>query len=139
LSVEAPNPGKQVHVERMRMRWGDMDALGHMNNTIYFRYFEQARIAWFEAIGADYVKLPEGPILGSIACRFVLPAVYPCDLDVTLVAGQPRRSAFPLYSELRDAADAQKVYARCEAMMVWIDLADGKSRPLPDWMRTHLP
>jgi acyl-CoA thioester hydrolase len=79
----------------MRMRWGDMDALGHMNNTVYFRYFEQARIAWFDAIGADYKKLPEGPILGSIACRFVLPAVYPCDLEVTLVAGAPRRSAFP--------------------------------------------
>lgn len=121
------------------MRWGDMDALGHMNNTIYFRYFEQARISWFDAIGADYKTLPEGPILGSISCRFVLPAVYPCELEVTLVAGQPRRSAFALYSELRDADQPQKIYARCEAMMVWIDLADGKSRPLPDWMRALLP
>lgn len=138
MSVEPPNPGRPVHLERMRMRWGDMDALGHMNNTIYFRYFEQARISWFDAIGADYKTLPEGPILGSISCRFVLPAVYPCELEVTLVAGQPRRSAFALYSELRDADQPQKIYARCEAMMVWIDLADGKSRPLPDWMRALL-
>lgn len=138
MSVEPPHPGRLVHVERMRMRWGDMDALGHMNNTIYFRYFEQARISWFDAIGADYKTLPEGPILGSINCRFVIPAVYPCELEVTLVAGQPRRSAFPLYSELRDATAAEKVYARCEAMMVWIDLTDGKSRPLPEWMRSQL-
>ena len=68
----------------------------------------------------------------------MLPAVYPCELEVTLIAGQPRRSAFPLYSELRDGAVPEKVYARCEAMMVWIDLADGKSRPLPDWMRAQL-
>ena len=85
------------------MRWGDMDALGHMNNTVYFRYLEQARISWFDSIGADYRTQPEGPILGSIACRFVLPAVYPADLEVTLLAGAPRRSTFPLYSEIRDA------------------------------------
>ena len=46
--------GRLVHVERMRMRWGDMDALGHMNNTVYFRYLEQARISWFDGLGMDY-------------------------------------------------------------------------------------
>jgi acyl-CoA thioester hydrolase len=61
------------------MRWGDMDALGHMNNTVYFRYLEQARISWFDSIGCDYRTQAEGPILGSISCRFVLPAVYPAD------------------------------------------------------------
>jgi acyl-CoA thioester hydrolase len=128
--------GKLVHVERMRMRWGDMDALGHMNNTVYFRYLEQARISWFDSIGADYRRLPEGPILGSIACRFIVPIVYPADLEVTLLAGAPRRSTFPLYSEIRDTGEKRRVHARAEAVMVWIDLKDGKSRPLPEWVRT---
>ena len=127
--------GKLVHVERMQMRWGDMDALGHMNNTVYFRYLEQARISWFDRIGADYRRLPEGPILGSIACRFIVPIVYPADLEVTLLAGTPRRSTFPLYSEIRDAGKERRSYARAEAVMVWIDLKDGKSRPLPEWVR----
>src|SRR5512134_275734 len=116
----------------MRMRWGDMDALGHMNNTVYFRLLEQARISWFERIGADYKKLPEGPILGSIACRFIVPIVYPADLEVTLLAGAPRRSTFPLFSEIRVAGESPRVHARAEAVMVWIDLKDGKSRPLPE-------
>jgi acyl-CoA thioester hydrolase len=137
--VERGQDAALVHVERMRMRWGDMDALGHMNNTVYFRYLEQARISWFDRIGADYKTLPEGPILGSIACRFILPAVYPADLEVTLLAGQPRRSTFSLYSEIREHDDHARVYARAEAVMVWIDLKDGKSRPLPDWMRALLP
>ena len=127
--------GRLIHVQRMQMRWGDMDALGHMNNTVYFRYLEQARISWFDSIGADYRTLPEGPILGSIACRFILPAVYPADLEVTLLAGAPRRSTFPLYSEIRDAGPPGRVYARAEAVMVWIDLKEGKSRPLPDWVK----
>jgi acyl-CoA thioester hydrolase len=130
---------KLVHVERMPMRWGDMDALGHMNNTVYFRYLEQARISWFGSIGADYKSLPEGPILGSVTCRFILPAVYPADVEVTLLAGPPRRSTFSLYSEIREHETPSRVYARAEAVMVWIDLAGGKSRPLPDWMRKLLP
>ncbi|MCW5621495.1 MAG: acyl-CoA thioesterase [Burkholderiales bacterium] len=138
MTADTQHAGRLIHVERMRMRWGDMDVLGHMNNTIYFRYFEQVRISWFDSIGVDYGKLREGPVIGSISCRFIVPAVYPAELEVTLVAGAPRRSAFPLYSELRDAQQPEKVYARAEQMMVWIDLGDGKSRPLPDWMRMQL-
>jgi hypothetical protein len=41
---------KLVHVERIPIRWGDMDAMGHVNNTVYFRYMEQARIGWFDAL-----------------------------------------------------------------------------------------
>jgi acyl-CoA thioester hydrolase len=117
------------------MRWGDMDALGHLNNTVYFRYLEQARISWFDGLGIDYRTQPEGPVLGSISCRFVLPAVYPAELEVTLVAGRPRRSTFPLYSVIRDGHERDRVYARAEAVMVWIDLQDGKSRPVPDAIR----
>jgi acyl-CoA thioester hydrolase len=136
--LHPPQEARLVHTERMRMRWGDMDALGHLNNTVYFRYLEQARVSWFDGIGGDYRTLPEGPVLGSIACRFVLPVIYPADLEITLLAGPPRRSAFALYSEIRDAGPPGRVYARAEAVMVWVDLEDGKSRPLPEWMRAKL-
>jgi acyl-CoA thioester hydrolase len=132
---QAEEHGKLVHVERMRMRWGDMDALGHMNNTIYFRYLEQARISWFDSIGVDYRTQPEGPILGTISCRFIVPIVYPADLEVTVRAGAARRSTFTLFSEIREAGDPACVYATAEAVMVWIDLAAGKSRALPESIR----
>ena len=138
LEGDPRHDGKLVHVERMRMRWGDMDALGHLNNTVYFRYLEQARISWFDSLGVDYRQQPEGPILGSISCRFVLPAVYPADLEVTLVAGSPRHSTFPLYSVIRDEREHDRIYARAEAVMVWIDLKEGKSRPLPDALKALL-
>ena len=43
---------KLVHTEIIPIRWGDMDAMGHVNNTVYFRYMEQARICWFDATRA---------------------------------------------------------------------------------------
>ena len=47
MKLELPAHKKLVHTLQMPIRWGDMDAMGHVNNTLYFRYLETARIAWF--------------------------------------------------------------------------------------------
>jgi acyl-CoA thioester hydrolase len=122
-----PPEGKLVHVERMQMRYSDMDALGHMNNTVYFRYLEQARIV-VRQDRCDYRRLPEA-ILGSIACRFIVPIVYPADLEVTLLAGTA--SAHSPVQRDPDAAEGAPCARR--GSDGWIDLKDGKSRPLPRW------
>ena len=46
-----------VHTSLQSIRWGDMDAFGHVNNTIYFRYLEQARIEWLRVIAPKSVDL----------------------------------------------------------------------------------
>lgn len=127
-----------VRTDRVPMRWGEMDALGHMNNVSYFRYFEQARISWFDGLNIDYRPGSEGPILGSINCRYVRPAVYPADIEVTTYVGAPGRSSFRMFHEMYLAGDPQTLFAQAEAVMVWIDLAEGKSRPLPEWLRREL-
>jgi acyl-CoA thioester hydrolase len=58
------------------VRWGDQDAFGHVNNTVYFRYFETARIAYFERIGF-VAAAGVGPILASTSARFRRPLRYP--------------------------------------------------------------
>ena len=65
--------GRLARIDRVPMRWGEMDALGHMNNVSYFRYFEQARISWFDSLKIDYSPDSEGPILGTITCKFIKP------------------------------------------------------------------
>ena len=59
--------------------WGDMDSFQHVNNVIYFRYFESARIQYFETLGwMDIMeKMALGPILGSTSCRYRIPLSYP--------------------------------------------------------------
>ena len=59
--------------------WGDMDAFGHVNNTVYFRHFEHARIAYFEQIAMLEVmkETGVGPILSKTSCRFRIPLAYP--------------------------------------------------------------
>jgi acyl-CoA thioester hydrolase len=57
--------------------WGEMDAFGHVNNAVYFRYFESARIAYLDAIGFRGDDGAAGPILASTHCRFRRPIEYP--------------------------------------------------------------
>ncbi len=59
--------------------WGEMDAFGHVNNIVYFRYFETARIAYFEKLDVPEFLLrdPVGPILAETTCRFRAALSYP--------------------------------------------------------------
>lgn len=59
--------------------WGEMDAFGHVNNICYFRYFESARIAYFDKVGMmDLLETDRlGPIVANISCRFKAPLSYP--------------------------------------------------------------
>ena len=53
MRLELPERKKLVHQMVIPIRWGDMDAMGHVNNTVYFRYLETVRIDWFRSIGCE--------------------------------------------------------------------------------------
>jgi len=137
-SKNMKDAGKFVKTDRMTMRWGEMDALGHMNNVSYLRYFEEVRIAWFESLKIEYQAQGEGPILGTITCKYLKPAIYPLELEITTYVGNPGHSSFRMWHELYNANDAAERFAEAEAVMVWIDIAAGRSRPMPDWMRNEI-
>lgn len=69
------------------VQWGEMDAYGHVNNTVFFRYFESARIAYLERCGfvESYDRDRIGAILHSTHCRFRQPLFYP---DTVAVGGR---------------------------------------------------
>lgn len=127
-----------IHVERMRLRWGELDALRHLNNVAYFRYFEEARIHWFATLGIDYADGGEGPILANIETRFVKPALYPEDVAIELRIGKVGNSSFVLEHTMRSGNDPAVVYSTGAAVLVWIDIASGKSKPLPERVRAIL-
>lgn len=58
--------------------WGEMDAFGHVNNIVYFRYFESARMAYFQELGYDdEMRSGLGPILAETRCRFRVALRFP--------------------------------------------------------------
>ncbi|HTY98904.1 MAG TPA: thioesterase family protein [Rhodocyclaceae bacterium] len=123
---------------RIPVRWGDMDALGHVNNTVYFRYMEQARVEWLESLGyAVNIDGPESVVIVNASCTFLLPLTYPGTVEVALYAGEPGRSSLPTYYEMRKVEDGV-LYAEGAAKVVWFDTATGKSTPLPEDLRARI-
>jgi acyl-CoA thioester hydrolase len=132
---------KLVHTMRMPVRWGDMDAMGHVNNTVYFRYIETARIAWLEQIGALPDPTGTGPVLINAQCSFLKQLKYPAEIEVSSYVGPPGRSSFEVSHEIRlVGADgqAEALHAEGMAKIVWVDFGAEKSVALPDEVRTLL-
>jgi acyl-CoA thioester hydrolase len=133
---------KQVHVMRMPIRWGDMDAMGHVNNTVYFRYVETARIAWFEQLQAAPDPAGLGPVIVNAHCSFLKQLKYPGEIEVRTSVGPPGRSSFEMTHEIRLVGpDGQPgaVHAEAGAKIVWVDFLAEKSVPLPEAIRALLP
>jgi acyl-CoA thioester hydrolase len=108
-----------------------MDALGHVNNTVYFRYMEQARVEWLEALGyALDPHLDEGVVIVNASCTFLIPFTYPGTVEVLTFVGKPGRSSLMTWNELR-LAGTDTLYAEGAAKMVWMNFGSGKSAPLP--------
>ena len=125
-----------VQTTTIPIRWGDMDAQGHVNNTVYFRYMEQARIEWLlrvaEQIGAGSTP---GSVIVNASCTFIEPIEYPGTVEVRMFIGPPGRSSFDTQYELWVAG---RKHAEGAAKIVWVDRATQRSTPLPDAVRSLL-
>lgn len=126
----------------LEIRWGDMDAIGHVNNIIYFQYFEQARASWLDSIHySDCIsgKADTGPIIINTSATFLRPVVYPASICVNIYGGSPSRSSFMTYYTITDANDPDNIFTKGSAKVVWVDHREGKSMSIPDDVRALLP
>lgn len=125
---------KHVYTSIIPIRWGDMDAMGHVNNAVYFRFLEQARIEWYSFVGREKKAGMETVVVHAY-CTFMKALTYPGEVEVKTYAGSPGRSSFDIVQELRLKSDSQTIYARGGAKVVWVNPETGKSAPLPDVIR----
>ena len=116
--------------------WGEMDAFGHVNNVVYFRYFENARLAYFRTIGymAQMEETGLGPILASTQCRFRLPLDYPDTVSVGARVRQLKEDRFLM--EYRVVSHRHgAVAAEGDGLIVSYDYRASAKAPVPDGVR----
>ena len=70
MRIEIPKDKKFVFEMHIPIRWGDMDMMGHVNNTVYFRYLETIRIEWLSSIGYPPNPSGQGPVIVNAFCNF---------------------------------------------------------------------
>ena len=109
-----------------------MDAFGHVNNTVYFRYMEQARIEWLYAQAREHgtgYAADSGSVIVNASCTFLEPLVYPGDCEVRMYLGELGRSSVGSFYEI--SSDGRR-FAEGAAKIVWVDRASGRSTTLPE-------
>ncbi len=122
------------------VQWGEMDALGHVNNTVFLRWFESARMKYFLACHVlDRVETEGiGPILASTRVVFQAPLSYPDTVTVETSVSEIGNSSFTMHYTLRSAAREGAVVAECEAVIVMVHYEKGRSVRVPDDVRTAI-
>ena len=117
--------------------WGEMDAFGHVNNIVYFRWFESARIAYLDAIAFRGGAAGVGPILASTQCRFRRPLAYPDVVRVGARTTAVKDDRFTMeYRIVSDAAGG--VAAEGSGVIVAYDYASAAKAALPAAVRARI-
>ena len=135
MRIDIPDEKKLVHELVIPIRWGDMDAMGHVNNTLYFRYFEIARIEWLHRISGPPDPRGQGPVIVNAFCNFIKQLSYPGDVLVKHYVADPGRTSFDVFLTLERTDEPGVMYATGGATTVWIDYRQEKSVPLPEAVR----
>jgi acyl-CoA thioester hydrolase len=119
--------------------WGEMDSMGHVNNIVYFRYFESARIAYFEKTNliSYMIETGIGPILGEISCKFRIPLSYPDKVLVGAKVVSIDEDRFVM-NHLVLSTKHSKVAAEGDGVIVTFNYREGKKVTVPEVLKRSI-
>jgi acyl-CoA thioester hydrolase len=118
--------------------WGEQDAFGHLNNVVYFRYFENVRMHFLDRIGAlrSHTEQGIGVILASTTCNFERPVVWPAQLRVRTGCTAIGNTSFTMVYRIQD--DAGNTVATGSSVQVMYDYVKMQKVRVPDAIRVAI-
>jgi acyl-CoA thioester hydrolase len=120
--------------------WGEMDALGHVNNAVYLRWMENVRFHYFEMVGINALLAEDqkGPILARAEIDFLAPVTFPDDLLLSTRTVRLGNSSFTLENRIWSLAQG-KLVATGDAIIVMVDYAlEARSVRVPEPIRAAI-
>ncbi len=119
--------------------WGEMDAFQHVNNVVYARWVESARVAYFHRLGLMERKETEGygPIVGRISIDFRRPVTYPDTIRIEATTRKIGKSSFTMTYRIRSEAQGAEV-ATAEDVIVAFDYRAGRTTPVDERLRAAI-
>lgn len=112
------------------LRWRDLDAFNHVNNSNFLTYLEETRIRWFASWGGEWVNDEIAPLLAAVQLNYRLPIPYPSEVVVELFAQRVGSTSMTIGHRIV-SEDGSALYCDGHVVVVWIDRASGRPVPLP--------
>lgn len=127
--------GTYLYTVDVPLRWSDMDVFGHVNNSMFFTYFEQARIEWWNESNLPNLALEKTvPVIVHASCTYLKPIVYPELISIKVSVDYPGKTSYDSFYEIHSKNNPDTLYAKGTTKIVWIDRATMRPTPLPDYL-----
>ena len=133
-AAQADHTDTPLFVATISVRWRDLDAFNHVNNSNYLTYLEEARLQWLQHV-RDWFSEQAMPVLAASNLHYRHPIAWPATLHIELRCTRLGGSSITLAHRIIDADDANCLYSDGDVVMVWMNPATGKSTALPGSIR----
>lgn len=135
---EQASRSNYAHFTPITVKWGEMDSLGHVNNTVFFRYSEDGRIDYMHRVAEeDDTQTSDGPILADLQCTFLQQLRFPAEVEMGTRVSRMGRSSIELEQCLFrvESAEAIAVYKN---VIVWFDFGAQTTMRVPEPIRERI-
>lgn len=127
-------PGELIRVP-LSVRWRDLDAFNHVNNSKYLSYLEEARLRWMLSVPGMGLDDNVAPVVAASTLNYRRPIEWPGDVVIELFVERLGGSSLTIGHRIVDAKESGVLYCDGNVVMVWIDRNSGRSAPLPESVR----
>lgn len=124
-----------LFVASLGVRWRDLDAFNHVNNSNFLTYLEEARLQWLQHV-RDWFSEDAMPVLAASELQYRRPIPWPATLHIELRCTRIGNSSMTIAHRIIDAGDPNCLYCDGHVVMVWMNPVTGKAMPLPATIRT---
>lgn len=131
-TTPAPTP---IFITPMEVRWQDLDAYNHVNNSNYLVYLQEARLKWLMQLPETWYSPAAAPVMAHSEINYRLPIEWPADVQVELYVNRLGTSSMTVGHRIVDSEDATRVHADGSVTVVWIDTKSGRPVPVPQVVR----
>ena len=133
--AEQPSPSRVLATIPLHVRWRDLDAFNHVNNSSYLTFLEESRLQWLRNVPGEWFHAHAMPVMAAVELHYRRPIEWPAEIDVLLSCERLGNSSMTIGNRIVDRNDPACVYADGNVVMVWVDPASGASVPLPRAIR----
>lgn len=119
----------------LSVRWRDLDAFNHVNNSKYLSYLEEARLRWMLSVPGQGLDDHVAPVVAAANLNYRRPIEWPAEVDIELFVERLGNTSVSIGHRIVDAKDDSVLYCDGNVVMVWIDRETGRAAQLPEAVR----
>ena len=133
--TQASNASRVLAAIPLHVRWRDLDAFNHVNNSSYLTFLEESRLQWLRTVPGEWFSAHAMPVMAAVELHYRKPIEWPAEIDVLLSCERLGNSSMTIGNRIVDRNDHACAYADGNVVMVWVDPATGASVSLPSAIR----